>query len=88
MMATTTRIDRKEIEEQIEEINKTEVKTGRSLLLTKREIERVGSERVGSERVGRKVRSTVSMESRMRLQKGFGNALMLSNIVKKIGRSK
>ena len=83
MMATTTRIDRKEIEEQIEEINKTEVKTGRSLLLTKREIERVGSERVG-----RKVRSTVSMESRMRLQKGFRNALMLSNIVKKIGRSK
>lgn len=79
-MATTTRIDRKEIEEQREEINKTEIKTQRSLLLSHRDVERV--------KTARKIRSTVSTENRMRLQKTFGNALMLSNIVKKIGRSK
>lgn len=33
-MATTTRIERKQIDEQREEINKTEIKTQRTLLLS------------------------------------------------------
>ena len=35
----------------------------------------------------RKPRSTVNMDNRTRIQKTMGNAMMLSNIVKKIGRS-